>query len=860
MTNRMNKPNDAGTAVNPAGDAVQSAWDSTEIHALVAGMTGTGIVSGGDVTMHGAGGRFVDVAIATIEVLHAPLSITAGTLAFGANATALRRLDAVVARAGALLVLPGTPADPPCLPVLARNADGEVTDVLYAAVLCDPGFTDLATEKIVQLGVAPASGGAGSGGAAPIVFEPIQESSGTHRYSYNGVGWINDYTFTDLDANGEISGNHDGSIYGLWIGPGGHPLMGKRGPLDKFWTIYDLGSVAGNPLGAPVTPDIHYYVTFGMDSEGRIHVVGNTHVQPLQYMRTTGGYGDLSSWSGALSMTGQNEDHVTFPQFFRMPDETLIFVVAQAGDVTTPNACPGGPDDARFSMKRWKTATHTWEELGGSCALSTPAITAFGDAHADGANMFAGNYTIDPNSGDLHLGFTYRYDDSVSLGRNWYYVRVEGLGLTDTRHGAGGTVAVFDSAGSARTLPIGTPIEQTGTQVYSAGHMPTKIATLPSKNLLSNIAGVQLTDKNGFPHWAFLNIEGTIGTTGIVQQVHIWKDASVAAPVGRAAAVGWHCAVVTDFTNQGADWSHASSIKGGYATGSGTRMQIVPTADGRVFGLLNWPTDGMDGALWCYDLTNLALDPLTGEYVSVPQPFKLHELPDQHDFHWDAYLAFRTGLLRMMIIGNQRFYRDPGNPAEAASESTYVPPSFYSSNALELPGSLLGLCTIDLAQMGAFAARQVQLPRIESVALATGGNITLTAPALAALGTLITGTNQQQANLVVSDRWRGSLLFCRVLVEQYVDVGWVASCIQANCFHETTLNDYEPAPDPASGFYACVINLPGDSRVHHTSWVGLPIFDFPGGAVGNLLAFGAAKTGSTGTIALLTIELGVLRN
>lgn len=69
--------------------------------------------------------------------------------------------------------------------------------------------------------------------------------------------------------------------------------------------------------------DSHNYITLAVDENHSIHVVGNQHSTPLNYLVSKGL--DLNSLSRVSSMTGNHEQQVTYPYFFRLPDGQFAF-------------------------------------------------------------------------------------------------------------------------------------------------------------------------------------------------------------------------------------------------------------------------------------------------------------------------------------------------------------------------------------------------------------------------------------------------------------------------------------------------------------------------------------------------------
>jgi hypothetical protein len=75
--------------------------------------------------------------------------------------------------------------------------------------------------------------------------------------------------------------------------------------------------------------DSHNYVTMAVDRDGHLHVSGNMHCVPLVYFRTekAGNIATLKPYS----MTGRQEDRVTYPSFLFDHNNELIFTYRNGG-------------------------------------------------------------------------------------------------------------------------------------------------------------------------------------------------------------------------------------------------------------------------------------------------------------------------------------------------------------------------------------------------------------------------------------------------------------------------------------------------------------------------------------------------
>lgn len=99
--------------------------------------------------------------------------------------------------------------------------------------------------------------------------------------------------------------------------------------------------------------DSHNYVTLAIDREGYLHVSGNMHVVPLIYFRSTRPW-EIDSFE-KLAMTGEQEDRVTYPVFFKDQQGTLYFQYRN-----------GGSGDGITYWNRYDEKTKKWESLFGT--------------------------------------------------------------------------------------------------------------------------------------------------------------------------------------------------------------------------------------------------------------------------------------------------------------------------------------------------------------------------------------------------------------------------------------------------------------------------------------------------------------
>lgn len=88
----------------------------------------------------------------------------------------------------------------------------------------------------------------------------------------------------------------------------------------------DLGSTKWKfkKLPTAIKWDSHNFISMAVDRDNCLHISGNMHNVPLIYFRSTQPL-DIDSVEPVAAMTGDNEERVTYPRFFRNAGGALLF-------------------------------------------------------------------------------------------------------------------------------------------------------------------------------------------------------------------------------------------------------------------------------------------------------------------------------------------------------------------------------------------------------------------------------------------------------------------------------------------------------------------------------------------------------
>ena len=158
--------------------------------------------------------------------------------------------------------------------------------------------------------------------------------------------------------------------------------------------------------------DSHNYLRLALDRDGFLHVTGNMHVEPLVYYRTRRPL-EVSTLERIDFMTGELEEHCTYPVFFKNAAGDLLFRYRDGS---------AGKGNDLYDI--YDTATRRWHRL-----LSTPLLDG-----QDKRNAYALEPTLGPD-GYFHLVWMWREAWDCSTNHTLSYARSRDLLHWEDSHG-----------------------------------------------------------------------------------------------------------------------------------------------------------------------------------------------------------------------------------------------------------------------------------------------------------------------------------------------------------------------------------------------------------------------------------------
>lgn len=183
---------------------------------------------------------------------------------------------------------------------------------------------------------------------------------------------------------------HDGTQFAAWYDGEGVMTLAKRPVGGDAWEVSKT-QYTGN------VRDAHNVISLAVDGDGYLHVAWDHHGHPLNYaIGIEPGSLELSE---KRPMTGQNESHLTYPQFYAADDGGLVFLFRD-----------GGSGNGNLVLNRYDIADRQWNQVHPNLVSGEGQRNAYWQACTDDA-------------GTLHLSWVWRETGDVATNHDICYAR-----------------------------------------------------------------------------------------------------------------------------------------------------------------------------------------------------------------------------------------------------------------------------------------------------------------------------------------------------------------------------------------------------------------------------------------------------
>ncbi len=233
---------------------------------------------------------------------------------------------------------------------------------------------------------------------------------------------------------------HENSQYLAFYNADGFMVLGKRELGDDHFTLHTT-QYQGN------VKDAHNVISIMVDGDGFLHVAFDHHVNPLRYAKSLAAGG--LELSHELSMTGENETNVTYPEFYRLDNGNLLFLYRD-----------GSSGRGDLVLNHYDTQTKLWTQRQTCLIDGEGERNAYWQACMDAF-------------GTLHLSWVWRESPDVITNHDLCYARSPDGGKTwQTSSGQNYTLPITaSSAEYAWEIPQNsTLMNQTSMVADKRGH------------------------------------------------------------------------------------------------------------------------------------------------------------------------------------------------------------------------------------------------------------------------------------------------------------------------------------------------------------------------------------------------------
>lgn len=151
--------------------------------------------------------------------------------------------------------------------------------------------------------------------------------------------------------------------------------------------------------------DAHNTISIMVDGEGYLHVAWDHHVDPLHYAKSKlPGSIELNEM---VSMTGRNEDHVTYPEFYKMSNGDLLFFYRS-----------GSSGNGNLVMNYYDLESAEWEQIQSNLIDGQGQRNAYWQACVDEKDVIHISW-VWRESGDVATNHDLGYARSKDGGKSW---------------------------------------------------------------------------------------------------------------------------------------------------------------------------------------------------------------------------------------------------------------------------------------------------------------------------------------------------------------------------------------------------------------------------------------------------------
>jgi hypothetical protein len=235
-----------------------------------------------------------------------------------------------------------------------------------------------------------------------LIFLPVlvqaQKKENTRLVAVD-TGWARNSINTVVFRKNSIASSKDTQFIAFYDGHS-NVVVGKRKIGSTQWELKKT-VFKGN------TSDAHNCISIMTDGDGYLHVAWDHHNNPLRYSRSVSP-GSLEM-SEKMAMTGETEQRVSYPEFFRLANGNLLFFYRD-----------GGSGQGNLVINHYDTRSKKWSRLQNNLIDGQRQRNAYWQAFVD-------------QKGTIHVSWVWRESPDVASNHDMGYARSMDEGRTWTK-------------------------------------------------------------------------------------------------------------------------------------------------------------------------------------------------------------------------------------------------------------------------------------------------------------------------------------------------------------------------------------------------------------------------------------------
>lgn len=276
-------------------------------------------------------------------------------------------------------------------------------------------------------------------------------------------GWAGNSINTVIFRRNSVT-SYNNHQYAAFYDDSANVILAKRHLDSSKWKIHHT-RYTGN------IKDAHNSISIMIDGDGYLHMAWDHHGNSLNYCKSK--FPEGLELGSKISMTGQKEQNLTYPEFYKLPDGNLIFVYRD-----------GSSGMGNLIMNFYERKTQKWSQLHNNLI------------DGEGKRNAYWQMTIGP-SGMLHISWVWRESWDVATNHDICYAKSNDYGKTWIK-----------SSGEKYKLPITIKNAEIAAKIPQNSELINQTSMVANSGDYPYIASYWTPDNSNIPQYHLIYNDG----------------------------------------------------------------------------------------------------------------------------------------------------------------------------------------------------------------------------------------------------------------------------------------------------------------------------------------------------------------